>query len=333
MSVIQLFADPNLEEASLRVLVVANLYPHPGAPDFGTFVRDEVEALRDLGVGVDVFFVNGKASKTNYLRAYPPFWRQLKGRPYQLVHAHYALSGLIAMAQRRLPSVITFHGSEVKIGLTAPLSRLLARHAAAVIVTSRWVQETLAWPSAVVIPPGINLQRFRPLAQTAAREALGLSLSPHDKYVLFAGQMRPDKRVPVIRQAVQILQNGGMRVNLLIASGQPHEKVPVYMNAADALVLISDYEGSPMVIKEAMACNLPIVSGDLGDAKTVIGDTAGCYICDRSAEDTAAKLKLALAFGRRTDGRQRMQVYALSTSAHRVSEVYRRVIARGNAML
>jgi len=327
MNATQLFADPNFEKASLRVLVVANLYPHSGAPDFGTFVRDEVEALRGLGVGVDVLFVNGKAGKANYLRAYRPFWRQLRARPYQVVHAHYALSGLIAAAQRRLPLVMTFHGSEVKIGVTAPLSRWLARRAAAVIVTSRWVQKALAWPQATIIPPGINLQRFRPLAQMAAREALGLSVSPHDKYVLFAGQMRPDKRVPVIRQAVKLLQREGMRVNLLVASGQPHEKVPIYMNAADALVLISDYEGSPMVIKEAMACNLPIVSGDLGDVKTVIGETAGCYLCDRSAEDTAAKLKLALAFGGRTNGRSRMQRYAVAVSAGRVREVYRRVAA------
>ncbi len=326
MRATQIFADPKLEDVDLRVLVVANLYPHPGAPAFGTFVYDEVEALRALGVGVDVFFVNGKESKTNYLRAYRPFWQQLRARPYRLLHAHYALSGIVAAAQRRLPLVVTFHGSEVKIGFTAILSRLLARRASAVIVTSRWVQRALNWPRATVIPPGINLDMFRPVPQAEARQALGLSLSR--RYVLFAGQMRPDKRVPVIRQAVNLLQDEGIDVELLIVSGRPHRQVPLYMNAADVLVLVSDYEGSPMVIKEAMACNLPIVSGDLGDARMVIGDTVGCYLCDRSVEDTAAKLKSALAFGRRTNGRERMAAYSLANSAARVQAVYRGLLEK-----
>ena len=323
------FPDPHLLERDLRVLVVTNMYPHAGAPDFGTFVYDEVRSLRGLGVGVDVFFINGRARTAHYALALPGFWRHLRRRPYHLVHAHYALSGVIGRAQWWKPLVITFHGNEVAFTFTAPLSRVLARLADGVIVTSRWVADHLAARVDAIIPPGVDLDLFRPMDQRAARAALGL---PQDrKLVLFVGQRRPDKRIPVVEAAVKRVQAAGYPVTFVIASGEPHERIPLYMNAADVLVLVSEAEGSPMVIKEAMACNLPIVTGDLGDAREVIGDTAGCFFCDRTVEGTAAAIVQALRFGRRTNGRERMRAYALDVAAARVREVYERVLARSHS--
>ncbi|MFH1681007.1 MAG: glycosyltransferase, partial [Candidatus Eisenbacteria bacterium] len=131
------FEDPDLPERSLRVLVVANLYPHEGAENYGTFVRDEVDALRKLGVGADVFYVNGRASRLNYFLAVPAYRRRLGRRPYHLVHAHHTLTGPVARLQLRLPLVLTFHGSEVAESYTAPLTRVLARLADGRIATSR----------------------------------------------------------------------------------------------------------------------------------------------------------------------------------------------------
>ena len=320
------FLDPALPERDLRVLVVANLYPHPGAEDFGTFVYDEVHALRRLGVGVDVFYVNGRASRVHYLSALPGYWHMLRRRPYHLVHAHYALSGVFARVQRAKPLVVTFHGTEVAVSFTAPLSRWLARFSDGIIVTSRWVEEHLGHKADAIIPPGVDFSLFRPMDQGEARRTLGLP--QEEKLVLFAGQLRPDKRVWVIEKAVERLRAQGWPVRFVIASGEPHHRVPLYMNAADVLVLVSEGEGSPMVIKEAMACNLPIVAGDLGDIREVIGDTEGCYICDRTVEGTAAAIEQALRFGRRTRGRERVQHLSLEGSARRVREVYERVLTR-----
>ncbi len=320
------FPDPALPKATLRVLVVTNMYPHPGAEDFGTFVYDEVRALRSLGVGVDVFYVDGRSQRAHYFLALPAFWRQVRARPYHLIHAHYALTGVVARVQWSKPLVVTFHGNEVAISFTAPLSKVLARLADGIIVTSRWVAEHLGTRVDAIIPPGVDLNLFRPMDQQTARAKLNL---PMDRQlVLFVGQRRPDKRIWVIEAAVAQLQAQGWPVELVIASGQPHDRIPLYMNAADVLVLVSEAEGSPMVIKEAMACNLPIVTGDLGDAREVIGDTAGCYFCDRTVEGTATAIAQALQFGRRTDGRHRVQHLSLEATARRVKAVYERVLER-----
>ncbi len=310
----------------MRVLVVTNLYPHPGAPDFGTFVRDEVESIRSLGVHVDVFFFNGRASRWNYLKAYPAFWKVLRREEYHLVHAHYALSGMVARAQLKAPVIVTIHGIEVVLPWVKEVSRFLARVADAVIVTSRRVRSDLGWNGAEIIPPGIDLDAFRPMPVLEARNLLGLS--PGKRYVLFAGKPRPEKRFLVIREAVRLLRERNPEVDLLVATGMPHDQVPLYMNAADVLVLASEYEGSPMVVKEAMACNLPVVVTDVGDAREVIDGTDGCYITDGSVEDLVEKLRMAIDFGGRTNGREKVAHLGLEAVARRVVDVYERVVGR-----
>jgi glycosyltransferase involved in cell wall biosynthesis len=320
------FEDPRLPEQPLRVLVVANLYPHEGAENYGTFVRDEVEALRRLGVGADVFYVNGRASRANYLRAVPAYRKRARMRPYHLVHAHHTLTGPVALFQRWLPLVVTFHGSEVAESYTAPLSRFLARVADGRIATSRWVESHLGRAADAIIPAGVDFGRFKPGDPAEARRVLGLP--PDRKLVLFVGLMRPDKRVWVIEDAVRRLQARGIPADLLLATDKEHAEIPAYMNAADVLVLVSEAEGSPMVIKEAMGCNLPIVAGDMGDIREVIEGTDGCFLCDKTPEGTAEAIENALRFGKRTDGRSRVMHLSLEASARKVREVYERVLER-----
>jgi len=105
----------------MRVLVVTNMYPTPEMPFFGTFVNEQVEYLRKQGVEVDVFFVNGNKSALNYLWAFPRLWARLLTRRYDLNHAHYVFSGIIARAQLLYPVVLTHHGSQVFQGWQAPV--------------------------------------------------------------------------------------------------------------------------------------------------------------------------------------------------------------------
>ena len=175
----------------------------------------------------------------------------------------------------------------------------------------------------VVLPCGIDLELFTPVPQQQAREALGLPAER--RLVLFAGELRPEKRVEIARAAVEQLRQAGDDVELVIAAGQSHERVPLFMSACDVLVLVSDYEGSPMVIKEAMACGLPIVSTDVGDVAEVVGDTAGCHLCRQDVDDVAGKLRLALAFGRRTAGRPRVMHLSQPRIAERLVSIYREV--------
>ncbi len=320
------FEDPQWDRRERKVLVFANLYPHPGAENYGTFVYDEVEALRRLGVGADVFYLNGRASRANYFRAVPGYLRHLRRKKYHLVHAHHTLTAAVATLSRRFPLVVTFHGIEVSRSYTAPLSRWLARRADGVIATSPWVEGHLRVKADAVIPPGVDYDLFRPADQTEARRKLGLP--PDRKQVLFVGLDRPDKRVWVIRDAVERLRTEGEPVDLLLAQDVKHVEIPAYMNAADVLVLVSEAEGSPMVIKEAMGCNLPIVAGDMGDIRQVIEGIEGCALCDKSVEGTVEAVRQALHFGRRTDGRKRIEPYSLGTSARRVMEVYEKAIEK-----
>ena len=311
----------------LSVLVVTNMYPSASNPALGTFVKEQVESIRAQGVQVDVLFINGPQSTLNYFTGIFRYiwWMLRRGRRYDLVHAHYVFSGLIARLQWRLPVVLTHHGIEVVWGWQGPLSRWVSRWMDRVIVTSYAVGDALGRPDATVIPCGVDLDLFRPMPQVETRRRLGLDLEA--RYVVYAGRPGPEKRLDIIKEAVARLQAEDPAIQLLVLTEKPHRVVPLYFNAADALVLASDFEGSPMVVKEALACNLPIVSTDVGDVADLIGDTRGCYLCRQTAEDVAAKLHRALSFGGRTNGRDAVQQLSLELIADRIVAVYREVLA------
>lgn len=308
----------------MKVLLVTNMYPTDEDPSFGTFVRDQVETLRARGVEIDVLFVNGRANRFNYLKGVWQMRSMISRGDYDLVHGHYVYSGFIARLQRRVPVIVTFHGEPIKH--EALLSRLLAPRVDACTVTSEQHKKHLRYDRARVVPCGVDLQMFKPMPQAEARAALGWNV--HRKVMTYIGAHRPEKRVEIVKAAYEILRTEHRDLDLSLPHGLPHDQIPLYMNAADVLVLASDYEGSPMVIKEAMACNLPIVSTPVGDVPEVIGGTEGCFICEQTAEDVAAKVELALAFGRRTNGRDAVGHLQTSCEVDRVLEMYNDVLSR-----
>jgi teichuronic acid biosynthesis glycosyltransferase TuaC len=306
----------------MKVLVVTNMYPTPAMPYFGVFVKDQVDTLRRAGVVIDVFFVNGKASTWNYLWGFFRFWRFLRGRQYDLIHAHYVLAGVIARAQRSYPVVLTHHGPEL---LGHPrwqtwLAHLITPLFDEVVYVSEECRQALHDQDGWVIPCGVDLELFQPQPVDRARARLGLS--PDRRLVLWAGQPRAEKRFQLVEQAMQRLQSKMPNAELVLLTGRPHADVPPYMSACDVLVLTSAAEGSPQVVKEAMACNLPIVSVRVGDVPEVIAQTAGCALAERDPEDIADKLAGVLRDPRRTDGRTRIDQFRDDRIARRVIDVY-----------
>jgi glycosyltransferase involved in cell wall biosynthesis len=302
------------------------MYPTADRPHFGIFVREQVESLRALGVEIDVLFMNGKESKLNYLRAFTRLWKQLDKRDYDLVHAHYILAGVVARAQRRVPVVLTHHGPEVFMTWQAWVSRALTGSFESVIVVSREMKTKLGAANAHVIPCGVDMERFQPRPMEECRRELGLPLDK--RLVLWAGEhTRPEKRFELVQQAMDRLRSVRPEVELVLLSNKPHDVVPAYMNACDTLVLTSDAEGSPMVVKEAMACNLPVVSTAAGDVAEVIGRTAGCYVTRQNPTEIAWKLSLALERGARTEGRSAVGYLGLDSIGERVLAVYKQTIA------
>ncbi|MGO9274996.1 MAG: glycosyltransferase [Terriglobia bacterium] len=316
-----------------RILVVTNLWPTESDPGFGSFVRAQMESLRPLGVEFDLLFINGRESRWNYLRAIGELRRRLGREPYDLIHAHFGLSGLVARCQLKLPVVVSFMGDDVLgqprlDGRITPTGRfyqissfLLARLVAAVIVKSREMKSRLRLNSAHVIPNGVDLDLFRPCDPAQARRALGLDLAK--KFILFPydpGEAR--KRYDLIEAAAALARAEIPELEILHARGVPRHLMPLYMNAADVLVLASLIEGSPNAVKEAMAVNLPVVAVDVGDVAELLGPAEGNYLVPRNPEAFAARIVEVCRKGTRSRGRERIARLSIPSVARQIVAVY-----------
>ncbi|MGE3268396.1 MAG: glycosyltransferase [Chloroflexota bacterium] len=312
----------------LRVLSVTNMYPSPQWPAFGTFVFNEVQSLRAAGVQVDVLMINGRASTANYARGLLEFWRALHRRHYDVVHAHYVLTGFITRLQWGTPVVLTHHGPEV-IGFPrwqTWLAKLITPLFDQVIYRTEEMRRALADRNGWVITAGIDLDRFTPIPREEARARLGL---PREgPLVLWAGEFwRPEKCFWLAQAAVDQVQAALPGVEMVLLTKKPQEIVPLYMSACDALVLTSSHEGSPNVVKEALACNLPIVSVRVGDVPEMIEDVDGCTLAERDPADIARKLTALLSPPRRSHGRSRVGSLTHERIAERIISVYRSAVA------
>ena len=324
----------------IRVLMITSAWPTPGAPRTTHFIKRQADFLRSAGVDVDVFQFRGDQRPDRYLAAWVRAQWRLATTRYDLVHAQFGQSGVLALP-RRVPLVVTFRGSDL-LGIVSDvdgrytwkgrvaqwLSRLVARRADAVIVVSDHMKRFL--PSAVsaaVIPSGLDLERFRPLPRDDARRALRLRLD--GQYVLFVGRpTQARKRGDLARQAVELL-DPSWGVELITAWGVPHDDIPLYMNACDVLVCTSMQEGSPNVVKEALACDTPVVSVPVGDVPTRLAGIEGCELCaDDRPETIAAALARVFRRGQRIRGRHTVASLDESLLTQQVIAIYRSVLAR-----
>ena len=325
----------------MKVLVFTNMYPYEGDPSYGIFVKEQVDALRREGINVDVLFINALRNKLSYISGVFRFIRKCHRSEYDLIHAQHTFCAAIALLQRKLPVILTFHEGEASATLKTKLrgivrephkllvcsfnlKRLIIKLVDQVIFVARQQKNLFASDKSVVIPCGINLSLFKPIPAKLARSKLGLSNGR--KIVLFPSSPKViGKRFDMAKEAIRIVKNRGVSVELIPLNNIPHKEVPFYMNASDVILFTSDYEASPMVIKEAMACNIPIVSTDAGDAKWVIGNTEGYFISQKDPEDIALKIKMALDYGRRTEGRERIVELGLESQqiAREIINIYK----------
>lgn len=328
----------------MRVLVFTNMYPSEAMPFYGSFVRDEAEALRDAGIDVDVYFVNGRANKLNYFGMPAGFFARIQRRHYDVIHVHHSFCGLIATMQSRVPVVWTFHEGEISGDTSDALreqpikhlaySKRMKRHVAskvdAVVVVAEHLRGPLGRPDALWLPSGIDWKRFAPMDSGQAKRELGLAIDR--RYVLFpAAPSRVEKRYELARAGVDRLRAiapEADNVELIALNNVPHERVPLFMNASDVVLMTSAFEASPVTIREALACNVPVIATDVGDARVVMKDIAGCRIVEAQPEPIAAALRASLSGPRRVESRQRMHAYALESVAEALVALYGRVIEK-----
>ena len=234
----------------------------------------------------------------------------------------------------RLPLVVTFRGGEGEgiVGdngrytmsgyVLRAVSSLVARRADELIVVSSHMREYLPARPIHVVPSGLDFSRIPLVPQQEARRQLGLS--PTKRLVLFVGNPNEArKRHGLARDIVSRLDRT-FDAELVVAWQVPHEQIPIYMNACDALLFVSMYEGSPNVVKEALACNLPVVSVVVGDVPERLQGVAGCAVCaDDDPGEMAAALTTVLRANQRIDGRTAVRELDESLLAQRTIQIYR----------
>ena len=319
---------------SLRVLTVTNMYPEPDRPAWGSFIKSQVDSLIAAGVDIDIQVIRGYRSKLEYLRAIFALHRRVAAGDYDVVHAHYGLSGIVALMQRRVPVVISYCGNDlyghadaegkmIRRGLPMVwLQRYIARFASRVIVKSQASTEKIPGIACDVIPNGVDMRRFRPRSRAECRSELGLD--PTGLYVLFPYSIeRTRKNYALLAESLERLADRhGIAASPLIIHDVPNEQIPIYMNAANALALTSFWEGSPNAVKEAMACNTPVVSVDVGDVRELIGDLPGNAIVSYDADELADALARTLRDADGSQARESMAWLSVEAIAARIVGIY-----------
>lgn len=279
----------------MRILIVTSGNHGQVAP----FVTEQAEALRRAGCTVVLFEVKGHGM-LSYLRNLKPLKAAIGSFRPDIIHAHYGLCGLLATLQRRVPVVITYHGSDINLPLPRMLSQLAMHRSAHNIFVSRklYRKANARDHCSSMLPCGVNLDDFPQMEHVEARQKLGLRPDIH--YVLFAGAFDNSvKNAPLAQAACQLLDE----VELLELKGYTRPQVALLMNACDALLMTSHSEGSPQVVKEAMACGLPIVSVDVGDVAEILTHTDCGDIVAATPSAIAESLRQRLTSPHRTTGR------------------------------
>ncbi|APF20139.1 glycosyl transferase group 1 [Caldithrix abyssi DSM 13497] len=307
------------------------LFVSSGNNKFGIspIVYNQGESIKKYDIHIDYFTIVGKGI-FGYLKNVFLIRNKINNK-YDIIHAHYSLSALATtLASPNIPFVVSLMGTDSRMNI---FWRMLIKicylafwdHT---IVKSKSMKESLHLNKASVIPNGVNLEKFELRDKLEMRKKLGLL--ENNKYILFfSNPERPEKNFSLAKNAVNNLKDDS--IILLPIFDKKHSEAIEYLYASDILLMTSLWEGSPNAIKEAMACNLPIVSTDVGDVKWLIDGVDGCYLTSFDPNDVAEKIKLSLNFSDkvgRTKGRERIIQLGLDsdTIAKKIIEVYNSVI-------
>jgi N-acetyl sugar amidotransferase len=284
------------------------------------FIYEQVKMVQNLGIEFEFFFIKGKGL-AGYFKNWWKLWKYLRKNQFAVVHAHNGLSGLVAVLQPFCKVIITFHGSDINQKKTRLISNFVSLSADYRIFVTSYLFEKLWFKPTknyAVIPCGVNLDTFFPVNKYEARNKL--KMDQNKAYVLFSSYFsNPVKNFTLAKQAMSMVPE----VELLELNNKSREDVNLLLNAVDVLLMTSLKEGSPQVIKEAMACNCPVVTTDVGDVKNIINNTDYCYICKADPGEISEKIKYILKSPVRTCGSKSIKSYDNKIVSERILNIYR----------
>jgi teichuronic acid biosynthesis glycosyltransferase TuaC len=329
----------------MRILIVTNMLPTPNAPHMGRFIQQQIEALRRIGLVVEVLLVDRvKYGMRAYARLPAMLGEKIAVYKPDLVHVMYGgiMARLVTHFVKDRPVVVTFHGSDL-LGqpFERPLRRLLstcgvlasqqaAKQCSGVVAVAehllKFVSKNIPSSHIQVIPCGIDLDLFQPIDRALCCERLGWT---QDTFrVLFQNTGDSVKRPELAQAAVERLKALGVKAELRQLRGVSYDQVPIWFNASDVLLVTSHHEGSPTIVKEALACNLPIVSVAVGDIPQRIQKIEGCHLSAPDAMELAIKLQKVRENPIRIEARATVHSVSVEHCARLLSQFYSQVAER-----
>ncbi len=307
----------------MRVLIVCS----KNSGKISAFVTEQANALIQLGVEIDYFTIIGKGL-LGYLRNLSALKNKIGVFKPDLIHAHYGLSGALAVLQREIPVVITFHNGETLTRSSNLISSLASLFSTYNIYVAQHIYDKCFFKQTSnysILPCGIDLGNINIVDKEAAISQMKLDTAK--KHILFGGAFENlRKNYPLVKKALVLLNRDD--INVIEMKGLNRDQINKLMSACDLFILPTKSEGSPQALKEAMACNCPIVATDVADIKYLTEGVSGCYITSFDPQDVADKIVDALKFGQRTEGRTRIIQLGLDevTVAKRLLRIYKEIL-------
>ncbi|MCB2219449.1 MAG: glycosyltransferase family 4 protein [Bacteroidetes bacterium] len=306
---------------ALKVLFVSS-----GNNKFGIspIIKSQGLSLEKEGVEVEYFTIKGRGMG-GYIKSIPRLKRYVNKNNFDLIHAHYSLSAFVASFVSGLPLVVSLMGSDTQVSVAYKLviRMFYVLRWKSLIVKSESMKKSISIKKANIIPNGVDFRAFKPLERNPLRKKF--NLLNNKKYVLFlADPSRYAKNFPLAESAFNLIKRED--IELKVVYHISHKSIPEYLNAFDVLLLTSRWEGSPNVIKESMACNMPIVATDVGDVSEVIGSTEGCFVTGLDEYEISECLQKAIEFDGRTSGRSNIKHLDSKVIANKLISIYKEVL-------
>jgi teichuronic acid biosynthesis glycosyltransferase TuaC len=299
----------------MRILIVASGNTKAASP----FIIEQVESLKKMDIHIEYFLIKGKGW-TGYLKSLSKLKKKIKNKKFNLIHAHYGLSGLLATLQRKIPVIITFHGSDININKNYKWSFIASRLSSKNIFVHKDQPKKLKvmLNEKDIIPCGINLKIFQPKDKVALRKKL--NWDQKKVYILFSSSFdKPVKNVNLAYKSTQNVKNS----ELIELKNYTKIELSNLMNAADLLLVTSFSETGPLIVKEAIACNCPVVSTDVGDVKEIIVKRKNSFVTSYNPKEIEAVIKKVIKLKKPVPKDElTLQEYDLNYAAQRIKVVY-----------